>query len=154
MAKREDIEKKTENLLIPILEGFSFDLWDVEYVKEGSEYYLRAYIDKEGGITIDDCVDVSRQLSDKLDEDDFIEGEYILEVSSPGLGRALKRDRDFEKSIGREVDLKLYKAVDKEKEFTGTLKSFDKETVSVEIDGADRTFVRKELASIKLHVEF
>lgn len=154
MARREEIEKKTEALLVPILEEFSFDLWDVEYVKEGAQYYLRAYIDKEGGITIDDCVDVSRRLSDKLDEDDFIEEEYILEVSSPGLGRALKRDRDFEKSIGREVDIKLYKAIDKVKEFEGILKAYDKDNVVIEIDGEDKSFDKKELASIKLHVEF
>lgn len=154
MAKREDIEKKTEALLMPILDEFGFDLWDVEYVKEGAEYYLRAYIDKEGGITIDDCVDVSRKLSDKLDEDDFIDGEYILEVSSPGLGRTLKRDRDFEKSIGREVDLKLYKAIDKVKEFTGILKSYDKEKIVVEIEGTDSEYLRSDLASVKLHVEF
>lgn len=154
MAKREDIEKKTEALLMPILDEFGFDLWDVEYVKEGAEYYLRAYIDKEGGITIDDCVDVSRKLSDKLDEDDFIDGEYILEVSSPGLGRTLKRDRDFEKSIGREVDLKLYKAIDKVKEFTGILKSYDKEKIVVEIEGNDSEYLRIDLASVKLHVEF
>lgn len=153
MGKKE-IEQKTEDLLIPILDEFSFKLWDVEYVKEGSEYYLRAYIDKEGGITIDDCVDVSRKLSDKLDEDDFIEGEYILEVSSPGLGRTLKRDRDFENSIDREVDLKLYKAIDKVKEFTGILKGYDKEKLSVEIEGETKEFLRSDLASVKLHVEF
>lgn len=154
MSKRDDIEKKTEDLLMPILNEFGFELWDVEYVKEGAEYYLRAYIDKEGGITIDDCVDVSRKLSDKLDEDDFIDGEYILEVSSPGLGRALKRDRDFEKSIGREIDIKLYKAVNKEKEFTGILKAYDKEKIIATIDDEDREYLRSDLASIKLHVEF
>lgn len=154
MSKRDDIEKKTEDLLMPILNEFGFELWDVEYVKEGAEYYLRTYIDKEGGITIDDCVDVSRKLSDKLDEDDFIDGEYILEVSSPGLGRALKRDRDFEKSIGREIDIKLYKAVNKEKEFTGILKAYDKEKIIATIDDEDREYLRSDLASIKLHVEF
>lgn len=153
MAKK-DIEAKTEALLNPILDEFQFELWDVEYVKEGSEYYLRAYIDKEGGITIDDCVDVSRKLSDKLDEDDFIDGEYILEVSSPGLGRALKRERDFEKSIGREIDLKLYKAINKEKEFSGILKGYDKEKIVVEMDGEDKEYLRSDLASVKLHVEF
>lgn len=151
---RKDIEAKTEELLVPILEEFKFNLWDVEYVKEGSEYYLRAYIDKEGGITIDDCVDVSRRLSDKLDEDDFIEGEYILEVSSPGLGRTLKRDRDFENSIGREIDLKLYKAVNGEKEFTGILKAYDKEKIVADLDSEEKEFMRSELASVKLHVEF
>lgn len=154
MSKREEIEKKTEDLLNPILDEFGFDLWDVEYVKEGAEYYLRAYIDKEGGITIDDCVDVSRKLSDKLDEDDYIDGEYILEVSSPGLGRTLKRERDFEKSIDREVDLKLYKAIDKEKEFTGILKSYDKDKITLLVEEAERDFSRSDVASVKLHVEF
>lgn len=151
---RKDIEAKTEALLMPILDEFGFELWDVEYVKEGSEYYLRAYIDKEGGITIDDCVDVSRKLSDKLDEDDFIDSEYILEVSSPGLGRTLKSDRDFSKSIGRDTDIKLYKPIDKVKEFEGILKAFDNDTFTFLIDGNDRVFNKSEVASVKLHVEF
>ena len=94
MSKREDIERKSEAILQPILDEFGFELWDVEYVKEGPDYYLRAYIDKEEGITIDDCVDVSRRFSDALDVDDFIEDAYILEVSSPGLGRQLKKDKE------------------------------------------------------------
>ena len=151
---RKDIEAKTEALLMPILDEFGFELWDVEYVKEGSEYYLRAYIDKEGGITIDDCVDVSRKLSDKLDEDDFIDGEYILEVSSPGLGRTLKSDRDFSKSIGRDTDIKLYKPIDKVKEFEGILKAFDNDTLTFLIDGNERVSNKSEVASVKLHVEF
>ncbi|MCI6409138.1 MAG: ribosome maturation factor RimP [Lachnospiraceae bacterium] len=151
---RKDIEAKTEALLMPILDEFGFELWDVEYVKEGSEYYLRAYIDKEGGITIDDCVDVSRKLSDKLDEDDFIDSEYILEVSSPGLGRTLKSDRDFSKSIGRDTDIKLYKPIDKVKEFEGILKAFDNDTLTFLIDGNERVFNKSEVASVKLHVEF
>ena len=151
---RKDIEAKTEALLMPILDEFGFELWDVEYVKEGSEYYLRAYIDKEGGITIDDCVDVSRKLSDKLDEDDFIDSEYILEISSPGLGRTLKSDRDFSKSIGRDTDIKLYKPIDKVKEFEGILKAFDNDTLTFLIDGNERVFNKSEVASVKLHVEF
>ena len=97
MSKRENYEAKTEELLTPILERMGFELWDIEYVKEGADYYLRAYIDKPGGIMIDDCVDVSRALSDELDREDFIDDAYILEVSSPGLTRALKKDRDFER---------------------------------------------------------
>ena len=151
---RKDIEAKTEALLMPILDEFGFELWDVEYVKEGSEYYLRAYIDKEGGITIDDCVDVSRKLSDKLDEDDFIDSEYILEVSSPGLGRTLKSDRDFSKSIGRDTDIKLYKPIDKVKEFEGILKAFDNDTLTFLIDGNARVCNKREVASVKLQVEF
>lgn len=152
--RKEDIEKRTEALVLPIVDEFGFDLWDVEYVKEGSEYYLRAYIDKDGGITIDDCVDVSRKLSDKLDEDDFIDGEYILEVSSPGVERALKKDRDFDKSIGKDVYVKLYKAIDKQKEFVGKLISYDKTVVTVEIDGNNTEFTRSDIALIRLYVEF
>ncbi|HBY71983.1 MAG TPA: ribosome maturation factor RimP, partial [Lachnospiraceae bacterium] len=107
MAKREDYEKKTEKLLEPILTANHFELYDVEYVKEGSNWYLRAYIDKEGGITIDDCELVSRALSDLLDKEDFIADPYILEVSSPGLGWQLKKDKHFENSIGEEVEIKL-----------------------------------------------
>ncbi len=152
--RKEDIEKRTEALVLPIVDEFGFDLWDVEYVKEGSEYYLRAYIDKDGGITIDDCVDVSRKLSDKLDEDDFIDGEYILEVSSPGVERALKKDRDFDKSIGKDVYVKLYKAIDKQKEFVGKLISYDKTVVTVEIEGNNTEFTRSDIALIRLYVEF
>ncbi|MDO4966693.1 MAG: ribosome maturation factor RimP [Lachnospiraceae bacterium] len=152
--RREDIEKKTEELVIPILEKRSFELWDVEYVKEGPEMYLRVFIDKEGGIMIDDCVDVSHELSDLLDEYDYIDDEYILEVSSPGLGRTLKKDREYEKSIGRDVDIKLYKPVDGSKEFTGTLIAFDAENVTIKIDEEEKTFIRKETATVKLHIEF
>lgn len=154
MSKRENYEAKTEELLKPILDGRGFELWDVEYVKEGADYYLRAYIDKEGGITIDDCVDVSRALSDELDREDYIEDQYILEVSSPGLGRILKKDKDFERSIGRVVEVKTYKPVDGTKEFTGTLKAFDKNIIKLEIDGAERDFARAEVAKVNLYVEF
>ena len=152
--RREDIEKKTEELLLPILEKYNFELWDVEYVKEGKEFYLRAYIDKEGGIMIDDCVDVSRELSDLLDVHDYIDDEYILEVSSPGLGRTIKKDREFSKSIGKMVDIKLYKAIDGQKEYTGELCGFSDEEVDILIDENKKSFLRKEIGSVKLHVEF
>ena len=92
MTKRETYEKKAEELLLPMMEENGFELVDVEYVKEGGSWYLRAYIDKPGGIAINDCELISRALSDKLDEEDFIEDSYILEVSSPGLGRPLKKE--------------------------------------------------------------
>ena len=98
MSKREMYEQKTEEILNPIVEKHGFDLWDVEYVKEGGNWYLRAYIDKPGGIMVDDCEVVSRELSDILDEKDFINEAYILEVSSPGLGRPLKKEKDFAKA--------------------------------------------------------
>lgn len=150
MSKREDIEIKTEQLILPILEARNFDLWDVEYVKEGQDYYLRAYIDKEGGITIDDCVDVSRELSDKLDVDDFIEEAYILEVSSPGLGRVLKKDKELSRCIGLDVDIKTYKPIDNCKDFTGCLKSFTKDNIVIENEAGELDFARSDIAVIKL----
>ncbi len=155
MAKREEIERRVEEMLIPILDEFGFDLWDVGFVKEGKEYYLRAFIDKEGGIMIDDCVNVSRKLSDALDADDFIEEAYTLEVSSPGLGRKLVKDREFERSIGRDVDIKFYKPLDGTKEMTGKLAGFDKETITVEIDDTGpRKFSRSDIAMVKLSIDF
>ena len=154
MAKKSDIEKKTEALLEPIAEKFGVRIYDVEYVKEAGEWYLRAYIDKDGGVNINDCVDVNHALSDALDEDDFIEEAYTLEVSSPGLGRQLKKDRHFANSIGQDVELKLFKPRDGVKEFAGKLKGFDDQTVTVTINDKDETFVRKEISVIKLALDF
>ena len=131
MTRREEYESRTEAFLLPVLAEHNFELWDVEYVKEAGTWYLRAYIDKEGGIAVDDCEVISRILSDWLDQTDFIEDSYILEVSSPGLGRPLKKERDFERSLGEEVEIRLYKALNKQKEFTGILKAYDKETVTI-----------------------
>ena len=143
MAKA-DYESRTEKLLDPIIKEHQFELVDVEWVKEAGTYYLRVYVDKEGGITIDDCELVSRALSDLLDRYDFISENYILEVSSPGLDRPLKKDKDFARSIGKEVELRLFKAIDKEKEFAGVLSAFDKETVTISAeDGSEKTFRRK-----------
>ena len=103
MSKREEIESRTEHLVLPITEEKKFELVDVEYIKEAGNYYLRIYVDKEGGITIDDCEAVSRALSDLLDREDYIEDSYILEVSSPGLMRPLKKEKDFERSLGKAV---------------------------------------------------
>ncbi len=153
MAKREEYEARTEELILPILEENGFELWDVEYVKEGEDFVLRASIDKPGGIMIDDCELVSRALSDKLDEADFIPDAYMLEVSSPGLGRTLKKERDFERCTGKTVDLKLFKALDKVKEFTGTLKAFDKDTITIGFEDEKATvFERSNVAVVKLNI--
>ena len=119
MSKREKYEEKTEKLLIPIAEANQVEIYDVEYVKEGSDFYLRCYIDKEGGVDINDCERVSRALSDELDREDFIEDAYILEVSSPGLGRTLKKDKHLSRSLMQEVEIRTYKPVNGSKEFTG-----------------------------------
>ena len=153
MSKREEIEKRTEQIVEAILDEFGFDLWDVEYVKEGSDYYLRAYIDKEGGITIDDCVDVSRRLSDELDKDDFIESAYTLEVSSPGLGRKLVKDKEFDRSIGKSIDIKFYKPVDGTKEITGKLVGYSKEEITIEIADGDKSYARSDIAGVKLSLD-
>lgn len=155
MPKREDYEMKTEKLLEPIIEKNKFELVDVEYVKEAGTYYLRAYIDKEGGISIDDCELVSRALSDLLDKEDFIPDAYILEVSSPGLGRPLKKDKDFQRSMGEEVDIKLYRPIEKQKDFTGILKDYDGQNVTIQIDDETKmTFEKKDIALIRLAFDF
>jgi ribosome maturation factor RimP len=155
MAKKEDYEAKTERLLEPLMMENNFELVDVEYVKEGGNWYLRAYIDKEGGITVDDCELVSRALSDLLDANDFIDDAYILEVSSPGLGRQLKKDKDFNRSIGEEIDIKLYKAIDKRKEISGILLEFDKDTITIELeDGNTQTINRSDIAMVRLAFDF
>jgi ribosome maturation factor RimP len=154
LAKRTDIESRVESMVMPIIEEGNFELVDVEYVKEGSNFYLRIYADKEGGINIDDCVMISRALEAKLDEDDFISEAYILEVSSPGLGRPLKKEKDFKRSIGKELDIKLYKAIDKQKEFTGVLTSYTADEIVLDIDGTEHTFDRKDLALIRLALDF
>lgn len=155
MAKREEYEAKAEQFLTKLLAEYQFELVDVEYVKEAGNWYLRAYIDKEGGITVDDCEVVSRRFSDWLDQEDFIEDSYIMEVSSPGLGRPLKKDKDFERSLGEEVEIRLYKPRNKQKEFTGVLKAYDKDTVTIETeDGTDEVFTRAEIALIRLAFDF
>ena len=154
MTRREEYEAKTEQFLLPLLAQHQFELVDVEYVKEAGNWYLRSYIDKPGGITVDDCEVISRLLSEWLDKEDFIEDSYIMEVSSPGLGRPLKKDKDFERSLGEEVEIRLYKPRNRQKEFTGILKAYDKDTVTLELDGSDEVFERGEIALIRLAFDF
>ena len=154
MSRRETYEMRTEALLTPIAEANGVEIYDVEYVKEGSDFYLRAYIDKAEGVNIVDCENVSRALSDALDREDFIPDAYILEVSSPGLGRTLKKDKHLEKSFGKEVELKLFKPIDKCKEFTGILKGFDETNIFISDNGEERSFAREEIALIRLALDF
>lgn len=159
MSKKETYESRTETLLTPIVEKYGVEIYDVEYVKEGSDWYLRAYIDKPEGVSINDCENVSRALSDVLDAEDYIPDAYILEVSSPGLGRTLKKDRHLEKSLGEKVEIKTYKPIDKQKEFEGILKAYDKDTVTIVQDGTvedgtERVFQRSEIALIRLALDF
>lgn len=151
---KKDYEARTEALLTPIVEEFGVYIYDVEYVKEGSDWYLRAYIDKEGGVTIDDCENVSRALNVKLDEEDFVKDAYILEVSSPGLGRKLTKERHFRQSMGLEIELKTYKPIDKQKEFVGILTDYDNGAVTIEMDGNARTFAKEDIANVRLTFDF
>lgn len=155
MSKKEAYEQRTEELITPILERNQFELVDVEYVKEGSEWYLRAYIDKEGGITVNDCTLVAREMNEILDKEDYVEGSYIFEVSSPGLGRPLKKEKDYVRAMGKNLEIRTYRAINKEKEFYGILKSYDNETVTIETENAeDLTFAKKEIALIRLAFDF
>lgn len=154
MSQREQYEKKTEELIVPILDAKGFELVDVEYVKEGQDYFLRAYIDKPGGITIDDCVAVSREMNVLLDELDYVDGAYTFEVSSPGLGRPLKKPRDYERSMGEEVEIRTYKAMDESKEFYGILKAYDDATVTIQSEEEEITFNKSDIALIRLAFDF
>lgn len=130
-------------------------LWDVEYVKEGGTWYLRILLDKEGGVDILDCEAVSRELSDRLDEADPIEGSYVLEVGSAGAERALKRPEDFREFLGSPVLVKLYRAMDGRKEIPGVLTAYGEDgSVTVESGGKTLTFPKKDLALVRLRVEF
>ena len=151
MGRSESYEAKTEQLIQPLIDANNFELVDVEFVKEGSDWYLRVYIDKDGGITVDDCELISRAFNEILDREDYISEQYIFEVSSPGLMRPLKREKDYKRSVGKLIDIKLYKPVDKCKEFTGVLDSYDKDTVTIKMDDdTQKTFDRSNLAMIRL----
>jgi ribosome maturation factor RimP len=143
MSRASSYETKTEFLLASIAEEKQVKIYDVEYVKEGSDYYLRVYIDKPEGVNISDCEAVSRALSDVLDEQDFIADQYILEVSSPGLGRQLKSDKHLNYSLGEDVEIKTYRVMElpatglspkgfSGKEFVGRLKRFDDASITIE----------------------
>lgn len=150
MTKVKECEQRTEGLLLPILADLNFELVDVEFVKEAGNWYLRAYIDKPGGITIDDCEKVSRTLSDVLDREDYIEEAYYLEVSSPGLTRPLKKAKDYDRNIGRPVDIKLFRTVEGCKEFTAILASYTDDTVCVTLeDGKELTIAKKNISLIR-----
>lgn len=151
---KADYEARTEKMMTPIADRLSLKIYDVEFVKEGEEYYLRVYIDKDGGVTIDDCEAASRALSDELDKEDFISEAYILEVSSPGLGRTLKKERHYLNSLGQEVEIKTYKPIDGLKEFTGILKDYKDNTAVIETDAGVMNFTADMIAKASLTIDF
>ena len=146
------ISDKVSEIAKPVVEKAGCELWDVEYVKEAGSWYLRVFIDKEGGVNITDCEAISRELDPMLDEYDFIQESYVFEVGSPGLERELKRPGDFEKYMGSEVEVKLYRAVDNSKSFVGTLEAYNDGNVSVKSAQKDYTFTKEQIAHVKLHV--
>lgn len=155
MSKRETYEARTEELITPIIERMHFELVDVEYVKEGGTWYLRAYIDKEGGITVNDCEDVAREMNEILDREDFVEDSYVFEVSSPGLGRPLKKEKDYIRSMGKEIEIRTYRAINREKEFYGILSAYDESTVTIETENGEKmTFEKSDIALIRLAFDF
>lgn len=155
MSKADTYEARTEEWIVPILQRMGFELVDVEYVKEGGTWYLRAYIDKEGGITVNDCEAVAREMNEILDREDYIPDSYVFEVSSPGLGRPLKKEKDFIRNMGKNVELRTYRPIDHSKEFCGALESYDAESVTILMeDGIHKTFIRKDIALIRQAIEW
>lgn len=155
MSKREIVEAKSEELILPIVESLGFELVDVEFVKEAGTFYLRAYIDKPGGITIDDCENVSRKFSDLLDEKDFIDESYILEVSSPGLGRPLKKDKDFTRCMGEDIEIRLFAPIDGKKEYEGTLTDYSDGIITIVTENEKTIKIEKaDTALVRLALDF
>ena len=149
-----NIEQKVENLLKPKIEEIGYELYDVEYVKEGPEYYLRIYIDKESGIDLNDCEKVSNEINEILDKADYIKEQYYLEVSSPGIERKLRKDKHLEQNISKNVEIKLFKKDNNgKKEYTGKLKAFNQEEIIIETD-KEIAIERKNIAQIKTIYEW
>lgn len=155
MSKRETYEKKTEELITPLIDAEGFELVDVEYVKEGADWYLRVYIDKDGGITVNDCEKISRAFNEILDREDYIDDAYIFEVSSPGLLRPLKKDKDYQRNLGKLLEVKLFAPLNGVKEFEAELKSYDKESATLVMDDdTEVTVNRSEISLIRPAIEF
>ena len=152
---KKSIESTIEELVQPIIDSNNFELVDVEYVKEAGEYYLRVFVDKEGGISLNECEVVSRALSEILDIKDPIKDNYYLEVSSPGLDRPLKKDKDFVRYQGRDVEIKLYKPLNGSKQFEGELVGLTEDkNIKVIIDNEEVEFNKKDVALIRLAIKF
>ena len=138
----------------PIAQGLGLEIWDIRFVKEGADWYLRIFIDKEGGVSIDDCEAVSRPLSDRLDEVDPIEGSYVLEVGSAGADRPLKKPEHFTRFLGEQVEVRLYRPVNGRKDFHGALTAYENGDVTITpADGGPMTFAKKDVALTRLYVQ-
>ncbi len=151
--KRDAVEEFVSGVVESIIESTELELVDVEYVHE-REWYLRVFLDKAGGIDLDDCQMVSEQLSQVLDEKDPIKENYLLEVSSPGLDRVLKKDKDFVRYHGRDVDIQLFKPIDDKKQYTGALQGFSEEAITIQVQEETISIERAAIAQIRLHLDF
>lgn len=154
MTKRESYEKRTEELATPLAKAVKAEVYDVEYVKEGSDYILRVTLDKKTGVLLSDCETVSRALSKSLDEEDFIREGYILEVTSPGLGRLLKKEKDYQRNMGSLIEIHLFRPVNKEKDFVGILTDYTENEVTIQIKEQKKTFIKKDISKICEYVDF
>lgn len=148
------IEEQVQSLLEPIIVNLGYELYDVMYLKEGKDYYLRIFIDQESGIGIEDCEKVNEAINDILDEKDLIPDSYFLEVSSPGLERLLRKEKHFLNNIGKEVVVKLYRPIDKKREFVGILKSFENDKMTLEVEKEILTFELKDIVSVNTVFNF
>ncbi len=151
MAK---IEEKVESLIEPKVQELGYNLYDVEYVKEGKEYYLRVYIDKDTGISLEDCELVSNNINELLDQADYIKEQYFLEVSSPGIERILKKDKHLKDNIGAKVQIKLFKPVNGKKQYEGILKNFNESNIEIETASATLEIERQNIGQIKTIFEW
>lgn len=154
MSKKDQYEKRTWDNVLPICRQLNLQLVDTEFTKEGSDYALTVFIDKDGGVGVDDCQAVSDALNPVLDEQDYISESYTLYVSSPGLGRKLRRPHDFEWAVGKEIEIRTYQPIDGNKEFRGILKEWDKDQVVIEADEKDETVLRKNISLIRTAFDF
>ncbi len=149
-----NIEEKVEVLLENTINTLGYELYDVEYKKEGKDYFLRIFIDKPDGIDLNDCEIVSNKINNILDEADYIKEQYFLEVSSPGIERVLKKDKHLDANIEKVVELKLFKPINKEKNIVGILKQYTKDFIIIEVDGNNMKIERKNISIIKTVYEW
>ena len=156
---RKNYESTTEKLILPVLKELGLSLYDIDYEKEGTDWFLRVYIDKEGGVDINDCVNVSRIFNDILDQENYISDPYTFEVSSPGLTRQLKKEKEYPLNIGKRIELKTWQKIDGSKAFAGILQSYENGRITILSDEAAdadevREFDIKDIASARLSPEF
>lgn len=145
-----NIENKVQDLVEKTIIDLGYELYDIQYIKEGKDYYLRIYIDSKKGIDLEDCEKVSNEVSTILDKNDFIKEQYFLEISSPGIERILRKDKHLKDNIGEEVEVSLFKPIDKQKSIVGVLKDFDADTIEIEVENNILKIDRKNISLIKI----